>query len=90
MIKLSTRRKFIKTAGAGMALLSTGCSERQNQSGHSHSSQERVHQTKINKREVVLSLLDNQKKQDYIPAAFFIHFDKKYQIAPAAIDKHLA
>ena len=85
MKKSSTRRKFIKTAGAGAAILATGCSKTQNESLQDYGPQ-----GKINKREAVLSLLDEQKKQDYIPAAFFIHFDKKYQIAPAAIDKHLA
>ncbi len=42
-----------------------------------------------NKREAVLKMLDRSVKQDYIPAAFFIHFDKKSKIGQAAIDKHL-
>ena len=43
----------------------------------------------MNKREAVLSLLDQDKKQVYIPAGFFIHFDKVYHQGQAAIDKHL-
>jgi uroporphyrinogen decarboxylase len=43
----------------------------------------------MNKREVVLGLLDKAKKQEYIPAAFFLHFDELYQRGQAAVDKHL-
>jgi uroporphyrinogen decarboxylase len=42
-----------------------------------------------NKREAVLKMLDPSVKQDYIPASFFIHFDKNSRIGQAAIDKHL-
>ncbi|MEN8156928.1 MAG: uroporphyrinogen decarboxylase family protein [Bacteroidota bacterium] len=44
----------------------------------------------INKREAVLSLINDNKPQEYIPAGFFTHFDKKYHTGQAAIDKHLA
>ena len=44
----------------------------------------------MNKRETVLSLLDEGKPQGNIPAAFFIHFDKAFHKGQAAIDKHLA
>jgi uroporphyrinogen decarboxylase len=43
----------------------------------------------INRREAVLSLLDESKTQEYIPAGFFIHFDKSCHRCQAAIDKHL-
>ena len=43
----------------------------------------------MNKRDLVLSLLDKDKKQEVIPAAFFLHFDKIYHRGQAAIDKHL-
>jgi len=43
----------------------------------------------MNRREDVLSLLDESKKQIYIPAGFFIHFDKIFHRGQAAIDKHL-
>ncbi len=43
----------------------------------------------MNKRDLVLSLLDKDKKQDVIPAAFFLHFDEVYHRGPAAIEKHL-
>lgn len=43
----------------------------------------------MNKRDLVLSLLDRDKKQEVIPAAFFLHFDEIYHRGQAAIDKHL-
>lgn len=43
----------------------------------------------MNKREKVLSLLDESKRQDYIPAGFFIHFDKINHRGQAAVNKHL-
>jgi uroporphyrinogen decarboxylase len=38
---------------------------------------------------VMLSLLDPGTRQDYIPAAFFLHFDQIYHQGQGAIDKHL-
>jgi uroporphyrinogen decarboxylase len=43
----------------------------------------------MNKRESVLKLLDDSKRQLYYPAGFFIHFDKIYQSGQAAVEKHL-
>jgi len=43
----------------------------------------------MNKRDLVLSLLDRNKKAEYIPAAFFLHFDQVYHRGQAAVDKHL-
>jgi uroporphyrinogen decarboxylase len=43
----------------------------------------------MNKRDLVLSLLDKDKKQAVIPACFFLHFDEAYHRGQAAIDKHL-
>jgi len=43
----------------------------------------------MNKRDLVLNILDETKPQNYIPAGFFIHFDAAYHRGPAAIDKHL-
>jgi len=43
----------------------------------------------MNKRDLVLSLLDKDKKQEVIPACFFLHFDKAHHRGQAAIDKHL-
>ncbi len=42
-----------------------------------------------NKREIMLGLLDNSSLQDYIPAAFFIHFDKSCHFGQPAVEKHL-
>lgn len=43
----------------------------------------------INKREVMLELLNKKSPREYIPAAFFIHFEKSYRLGPAAVKKHL-
>jgi uroporphyrinogen decarboxylase len=43
----------------------------------------------MNKREVVVNLLDPGKAQDYIPAGFFIHFDPSEHFGQAAVKKHL-
>ncbi|MBN1978163.1 MAG: hypothetical protein JW918_12270 [Anaerolineae bacterium] len=43
----------------------------------------------IDKRAAVLSLLDAGQKQEYIPAAFFLHFDPSCHRGQAAVDKHL-
>jgi len=43
----------------------------------------------MNKRELVLSLLDDSKHQTHIPAAFFIHFDNIYRSGRPAVEKHL-
>jgi len=43
----------------------------------------------MNKREMVLGVLDQGKKQEHIPAAFFLHFDEIYRRGQAAVDKHL-
>ncbi|MCP4755463.1 MAG: hypothetical protein GY866_31760 [Proteobacteria bacterium] len=43
----------------------------------------------MNKRDVLLDLLDNDKEQEYVPAGFFLHFDEVYHKGQAAIDKHM-
>jgi len=43
----------------------------------------------MNKRDAVLSLLDESKGQEYVPAGFFIHFDPDCHFGQAAVDKHL-
>ena len=43
----------------------------------------------MNKRDVVLDLLDNGKEQEYVPAGFFLHFDEIYHNGQPAIDKHM-
>lgn len=43
----------------------------------------------MNKRQLLLDILDPDKSQEYIPAAFFIHFDKIYHKGRKAVDKHL-
>ena len=43
----------------------------------------------MNKKERLLSLLEDQQPAGYTPAAFFMHFDPVYHQGQAAIDKHL-
>jgi uroporphyrinogen decarboxylase len=43
----------------------------------------------MNKRDVVLDLLNPSRKPAYTPAAFFLHFDPVYHKGQAAVDKHL-
>jgi uroporphyrinogen decarboxylase len=43
----------------------------------------------MKKRDLVLQVLDSNKPQATIPAAFFLHFDPKFHRGQAAIDKHL-
>ena len=43
----------------------------------------------MNKRDAVLSLLDQSQKLEYVPAAFFLHFDPIYHSGQAAVEKHL-
>jgi uroporphyrinogen decarboxylase len=41
------------------------------------------------KRELILSLIIDDKPQEYYPAGFFIHFGKEFHTGEAAIRKHL-
>jgi uroporphyrinogen decarboxylase len=43
----------------------------------------------MNKRDTMLSLLHDTALPEYIPAAFFLHFDDAHHQGQAAIDKHL-
>jgi uroporphyrinogen decarboxylase len=43
----------------------------------------------MNKRDTLLSLIRDTASPEYIPAAFFLHFDTAYHQGHAAIDKHL-
>jgi uroporphyrinogen decarboxylase len=43
----------------------------------------------MNKRDLMLSLLDGGKTPETIPAAFFLHFDPAFHRGQAAVDKHL-
>lgn len=43
----------------------------------------------MNKRDTMLSLINDATPPDYIPAAFFLHFDSAYHQGQAAIEKHL-
>jgi uroporphyrinogen decarboxylase len=43
----------------------------------------------MNKRDAVLSVIDPAQIPTYIPAAFFLHFDKAYHRNQVAVDRHL-
>ena len=43
----------------------------------------------MNKRDLMLGLLDETGDASYVPAAFFLHFGAQYHTGRAAIEKHL-
>lgn len=43
----------------------------------------------MNKRDLLLGLLDPNSKPETVPAAFFLHFDPAYHAGQAAVDKHM-
>lgn len=43
----------------------------------------------MNKRDAVLAVVESGRPQEYIPAAFFLHFPPEYHFGRAAVDKHL-
>lgn len=43
----------------------------------------------MRKREAVLKLLDANSRPDFVPAAFFLHFDPAFHQGQAAVEKHL-
>ena len=43
----------------------------------------------MDKRELLFNLVQNEGPAPYVPAAFFMHFDSRYQRGQAAIDRHL-
>lgn len=43
----------------------------------------------MNKRDLILRLLDSNTQPSTIPAAFFLHFDPAYHVGQVAVDKHL-
>lgn len=43
----------------------------------------------MNKRDLLLNLIDEHQESPYTPAAFFLHFGEGYQRGQAAIDRHL-
>ena len=42
-----------------------------------------------NKRDTMMALLDKGARQDYVPAAFFLHFDPAFHFGQPAVRKHL-
>ena len=43
----------------------------------------------MNKRDVVLGLINDQANRDYVSAAFFMHFNPSDHQGQPAINKHL-
>lgn len=43
----------------------------------------------MNKRDTLLSQIRSETPPDYVPAAFFMHFERSYHQGQAAINKHL-
>jgi uroporphyrinogen decarboxylase len=44
----------------------------------------------MNKRDLMLRFLHDSETVDYVPAAFFLHFDPAYHRGQAAVNKHLS
>src|SRR6185436_18546609 len=44
----------------------------------------------MNKRDILLDLVHSQTPPAFVPAAFFMHFDRTAHQGQAAIDQHLA
>lgn len=74
MTAMPTRRSFLKATAAAACALAFGCSAKPRE---------------VNKREAMLALLNKNTAPDYIPAAFFLHFDKEFHAGQPAVDKHL-
>jgi len=43
----------------------------------------------MNKRDILLSVIDNNSNPPYIPAAFFIHFDPHFHHGMSAVNQHV-
>jgi len=74
------RRNFIKSGILATATVGSGLGFFQCSGRNSSPKQ---------KRELILSLINDDKPQEYYPAGFFIHFGKGYKTGEAAIQKHL-
>ncbi|MDR3261234.1 MAG: hypothetical protein LBT78_05295 [Tannerella sp.] len=87
------KREFLKSslfAVGGLGLCSAGsvslyASSKPSVSGGKGVSY--LNSAKVNKREKVLAVLDQSKPNEYVPAAFFLHFKDK--LGQGAIDSHL-
>jgi uroporphyrinogen decarboxylase len=74
------RRDFIKSGAIASAVLGSGL-------GSLHGFG-KISPT-FNKREAILSLINDNIPQEYFPGGFFMHFGRDYQIGEAAINRHL-
>ncbi|MDR0686981.1 MAG: hypothetical protein LBF79_05960 [Dysgonamonadaceae bacterium] len=86
------KRDFLRTgmyAFGGLGLYSSGIGSLVASSQRASGETKRVNYSgnTISKREKVLAVLDLSKPNDYVPAAFFLHFDDK--LGRGAIDSHL-
>lgn len=71
------RRQFLAAVGGAAAPAILGCG-----------SQPTI-QPAIDKRAALLDLVQSASPPDYVPAAFFLHFDPSLHFGPGAIEKHL-
>ena len=74
------RRNFIKSGILATATVGSGLGFFQC-SGRKSSTKQ--------KRDLILSLIHDDKPQEYYPAGFFIHFSKDHHTGDAAVQKHL-
>ncbi len=76
------RRTFIQSTAAFSLASATGL-------GTLSASLSGCSQGEINKRDAMLSIINDSKKQDYYPGAFFMHFDKDNLFGEGAVNKHM-
>ncbi len=68
-----TRRRFVASLGAAVAATATASAQPKGP----------------NRRDALLSLREGGPGPGYVPAAFFLHFDERSRLGPAAVEKHL-
>jgi uroporphyrinogen decarboxylase len=80
---MSSRRDFIRSLAAVAALPVRREAEATLRKGGGKMSQ------RATKRDAMLGLLDSGRRQAYVPAAFFIHFEEAFRFGQPAVQKHL-
>ncbi|MFN8354903.1 MAG: uroporphyrinogen decarboxylase family protein [Spirosomataceae bacterium] len=48
-----------------------------------------THKLKVDKRQAIFDLIQTNKKQEYVPCGFFVHFGEGYKTGDAAVNRHL-
>ncbi|KAA6344412.1 hypothetical protein EZS27_007965 [termite gut metagenome] len=86
------RREFLKSGlyaagGLGLSLTGAAALSARGSAAYRNNIPASFSTNKLNKRELVLSVLDQSKPNKYVPSAFFMHFHDKF--GAGAIKSHL-